>query len=312
MDFVKLLESTDLKPASVNLYAIKLKQLHNEFGRNSDNLDYLLDTERIMNYINGLNSTDNKLAVLNSILKVISNDRAVKYYQKIRNDLNKVKFDKYKNNVQNENFVHYQTLLDATPAPDFNKDSLEKVIFDVMLYFSVRYPMRLTLHNIEVVRNKADMNDNKKNYLYVNNNGVSFVMNNFKNIDSMGKQVIKLFDSDAIVARNYLKFLKKNNVESKRFILNYYLKPLEYKVDMYARNLKKHLKKKIGKDITMNTIRQSYSSALIQSDAYQQMTNEAKEQAHARVLHNTFWANAVYNKIEPPKVQTRSSAKPCE
>jgi hypothetical protein len=167
-----------------------------------------------------------------------------------------------------------------------------------MLYFSVRYPMRLTLHDIEVVRNKNAMTDKTKNYLYVNNNGVCFVMNNFKNVNSMGKQVIKLFDSDAIVARKYLKFVKKNNVNSNKFILNYYLKPLEYKVDMYARNLSKHLLNRIGKRIHGRYTQILFKCFNSITD-YNKMT-EQKNQGHARVLHNTFWANALYNKVEAP------------
>ena len=43
----------------------------------------------------------------------------------------------------------------------------------------------------------------------------------------------------------------------------------------------------------MNMIRSSYETALIQSPKYQQMTNDAKEQAHARLLHAGFMQSSV-------------------
>lgn len=321
MDFKKLLESTGLKPNSVKLYTSRLNKLHNEFSGNSNNLNYLLDTENIMNYINGLNSTDNKLANLNAILKVITDSNTIKFYTEKRNDLNKVKFEKYKNNVKTDDFIDFKILLNATPPPNFNdcilrdssRGSVEKVINDMMLFISVRYPLRLSLYDINVVRKKNLMNDTTKNYLYITNNGISFIMNEFKNVKQMGQQTIKMFESDAKIVREYLKFLKRNNVSSNKFILNYYIKVIEFSsADMFAKKLKNLLKKKLNKDITMNQIRSSYETALIQSAEYNKMTNEAKEQAHARLLHTPFMANLAYNKIEPPKVQTRLSDKKCE
>ena len=60
----------------------------------------------------------------------------------------------------------------------------------------------------------------------------------------MKQQTIKVFDSDAIIIRNSLKLLKKNNVNSNSFILNCYLILLEFSsADMYAKKLKKLRKK---------------------------------------------------------------------
>ena len=60
----------------------------------------------------------------------------------------------------------------------------------------------------------------------------------------MEQQTIKVFDSDAIIIRNYLQFLKKNNVNSNSFILNCYLILLEFSsADMYAKKLKFLLRK---------------------------------------------------------------------
>ena len=136
-------------------------------------------------------------------------------------------------------------------------------------------------------------------------------MNNFKNVATFGKQKIKVFDNDAKIIRNYLKFLKDNKVNSNKFILNYYLQVLEYSPDMYARNLTKKLLKSTGKKITMNQVRSSYETALIQSDAYKQMSNQEKDEAHKRLLHSTYTAQSIYNKVEGCS-DTRSETKPCK
>ena len=62
-------------------------------------------------------------------------------------------------------------LLDATSAPDFNS-SVEKVINDMMLYIPIRYPVHLSLYDINIVRNKSVMNDTTKNHLYITNNSI--------------------------------------------------------------------------------------------------------------------------------------------
>lgn len=295
--------SKDLKPTSVKLYSIKLNKLYNDLGGKDNNNNHLKDTNKVLKYLEGL-KTDDKLAFLNSIIKIGIND---KIYIDERTKLNSEKIDKYKNNVKSADFVEFKELLRVTPAPNFN-DSVEKVIHDFMMFISIRHPLRLILWNINVVRNKSLLSDTKKNYLYITNNGMSFVLNQFKNIANMGQQTIKLFDEDAKIVRDYLKFLKSKGINSNKLVMNYYIKAIEYSsVEVYSRNLKKMLKQRTGKAITMNHVRSSYETALIQSEHYKNMSNEAKQQAHARILHSGFIANLAYNKVEPSKV-----TKPCE
>lgn len=284
----------DLKPASVKLYSIKLNKLYNDLGGKDNNNNHLKDTNKVLKYLEGL-KTDDQLAYLNSIIKIGIND---KVYIDTRTKLNSGKISKYSQNTKCDDFVEFKELLKVCPAPVFS-DSVEKVINDFMLFISIRHPMRLSLWNIDVVRNKALLSDKSKNYLYITNNGMSFIMNNFKNVATFKPQAIKVYDTDAKIIREYLKFLKANNINSNKLVLNFYIKAIEYSSpEVYSRNLKKFLKQRTGKAITMNSVRTSYESALIQSDAYKNMTNEDKQQHHARLLHSGFIANLAYNKVE--------------
>jgi hypothetical protein len=46
----------------------------------------------------------------------------------------------------------------------------------------------------------------------------------------MGQQTIKLFDEDAKIVREYLKFLKSNGINSNKLVLNYYIKAMNIQV----------------------------------------------------------------------------------
>lgn len=295
MDFKKILE-VDLKPSSVKLYNIKLNKLHKELGNNANNIKYLLDTKKVMTYLNGLNSNDDKLAYLNAILKVITNKKVADYYKEQRNKFNKIKLDNYKNNVKNDNFIDYQELLKYSPKPNFN-DDLEKVINDMVLYISVRYPMRLSLYNIRIARSKKNISNNL-NYLYITNKDVKFLMNDFKNIDSMGAVEIEVNEEDKQLIKDYLKFLTNNNVKTEFLLYNYYKGVIPFSsTDMYSRKLKKLLNNIFNADLTMNDIRKSYETNLIQSDKYKTMTNNEKIKQHQKLLHTPFMANLAYNKV---------------
>ena len=104
-------------------------------------------------------------------------------------------------------------------------------------------------------------------------------MQNYKNIDSMGKQVINIEKDDIPVVRAYIKFIKKHlKVQGEtleRLLYNYYDgKIIEISSGIvYGRILSRILEKKLNKHLTMNDLRSSYETHHIQSDAYKKMTN---------------------------------------
>lgn len=291
------LSKTGLKPASVKLYSIKLNKLYNILKGKDNNNNHLLNKSNVMEFINALSSVDDKLAYLNSIIKIINNESLKNYYTNERNNLNKQKFDKYKNNVQSDDFINYDRLLDVAYKPDFTQD-IKTVLNQMLVYMSVRYPIRLSLWNIKIAKSKKDIKPNE-NYLYITTKTMKFIMQNFKNIDSMGPQEIDIEKEDQIIIRNYLKYLSQYLSKVEYLLYNYYNKILEISsTDMYARILKRLLNKRLNREITMNNIRHAYESKLMQSDEYKNMTNAEKEKAHLRLLHTGHIAEMVYNKVK--------------
>lgn len=292
------LRKTGLKEGSIKLYSIKLNKLYNDLKGKENNNNHLYITKNVMNYINKLNSIDDKLAYLNAIIKIIQNEEQLqKYYIEHRNKFNKIKTENYKHNTQPANFVDYDTLLKISPKPDFNKD-IKSVLYEMLLYMSIRYPMRLSLWNMKIAKTTRSIKPNE-NYLYITTKTAKFIMQDFKNISSMGIQEIELDKEDAQTVREYLKYLSNHLKKIEYLLYNYYNKEIiKYSsTDIYARVLQRLLTQKLTKDITMNNIRHAYESKIIQSPDYYKLTNAEKEKLHKRLLHTTETANANYNKV---------------
>jgi hypothetical protein len=301
---------TNLSKQTIKLYSIKLNQLYKNFNAEYDeDFELLSNFQTIINYINDLDvSIDNKLAFINAIVLIVRNSKndevfhTLQKYIKFRNDLSSKKFDKYKDNKKNDNFVEYDELLLATPPPDFKSDMPETILNKMLLWISVRYPLRLSLYNAEIIKSKKGIDDSK-NYFYITPRKLYFLMNNFKNVKIIGKQVIEITDKEHIkIFRDYVKYLNKNGLN--QFLLwNFFRNPMPLiSSEMYAHVLNKLLQKinlntDTGKGITMNDIRKAYETKLINSDYYKTLTNREKELEHKKLLHSPNIAMMVYNKV---------------
>lgn len=294
----------NLSASTIKLYSIKLNQIFKNFNTEFDE-SLFLDFPNIINYIKNLDvSTDNKLAFLNAIIIIVRNaeDNDVFYtlqkYIDARNKLNSEKFDKYKDNIKSDNFEEYDKLLTLTLPPDFKNDSVADVLAKMNLYIAVRYPLRLSLYNAEIIKNKKNIDD-EKNYLYITPRKIYFIMNNFKNVKIIGGQQIEVNEEHEKVIRDYVKWLNKNKL-SEYLLWNFNLKnnkPSKYLgPDLYAFNLKR-LFNSLDLNISMNDIRRSYESKLIKSDYYKNLSNREKEKEHLKLLHSPTIANLVYNKV---------------
>ena len=294
-------KKTNLKDNSIKLYTIRLNNLYNDVGGVNNTNDHLNDTKKIMNYINKSNSLETKVAYLNAITKILEDGNIKDIYTAERKLINNQKFKNYKTNIKPEGFTDYNKLLEASPAPDFTQ-GVKTVLYDFLLYISVRYPLRLNLWDMKIITKKKDINENE-NYLYMSSKKMTIIMNNFKNINSMGKQEIEIENIDKPVIKEYIKFLKKHlkaqKLNMEYLLYNFYnneIIPLSSK-DIYGRILSRLLKKKLDKDLTMNDIRHSKESGLIQSEEYKTLTNKEKDDRHKKLLHNTNTANVYYNKV---------------
>lgn len=307
-EVINHLNKFNVKPPTVKLYSIKLNQLNNDLGITYK--DSFNDFNKIFNYIKNF-STDNQLAFLNSIIFILdsynkkliqnlenSNNKLIKIYKDKRIELNKIKSQKYDNNIKPDNFIYYDKLFNLYTKPDFSEE-LKIVLNRMILYIAIRYPMRNELGNIEIARKKADMNNPNTNYLYITTKNMWFYMNKFKNISSMGKMIILVEKEDQPVIREYLKFLKHNKIDSKRLLLTYYGGVNEFSTnDLFGSKLKTLLSYNFPKNnLTMNNIRRAYETKLINSDAYKSMDNKEKNLKHNRLLHRMGSAHENYNMV---------------
>lgn len=292
----------DISEYTVKLYSLKLNQINKDLnGDKPIDREFKLfdDSNKIIKYINELGGgVDKKLAYLNAIMFVHKKANTDKIYQKRRNELNKIKKEKYMNNTKTESFIDYDELLAAAPIPDFTK-SIKSVFNQMLLYMVMRYPLRLALYDIKFTKIKKNI-DPEQNYIYIAPKKMEFIMNNFKNVKTFGKQTILVDKQTETVIRNYIKFLKNNNIDSDYLLINYYNDvPLLYSSrDVYSVVLKKLLDKLFpGKNVSTNNIRDSYATKIIKSPEYNTMTNAEKENLHKRILHGIETANIYYNKV---------------
>ena len=294
----------NLSQSTIKLYSIKLNQIFKNFNTEFDE-ELFQNFQEVINYVKNLDvSTDNKLAFLNAIILIVRNaeDNDVFYtlqkYIDARNKLNSEKFDKYKDNIKSDNFEEYDKLLALTQPPDFKNDSIADVLAKMNLYIAVRYPLRLSLYNAEIIKNKKNIDD-EKNYLYITPRKIYFIMNNFKNVKIIGGQQIEVNEKHEKVFRDYVKWINKNKL-GEYLLWNFNLKnnkPTKYlSSDLYAYNLRR-LFKSLDLNISMNDIRRSYESKLIKSDYYKNLSNREKEKEHLKLLHSPTIANLVYNKV---------------
>lgn len=286
--FVELLSKFDLKPQSIKLYSIKLNNINKQLPESISSQQAIKKNYKaIIKYIKSLYNINDKLAYLNALIKITENSDALFSFKELRDLLNKMKFKSYKSNKKKDDFVSYDVILDVCkPSTDIN---------EFMLYFSVRYPVRLALWNIKIAKTLKSMNDHD-NYIYVRKNGSKLYMNDFKNSNSMGRVIINIDKEDNEILLAYLKRLDKpiyllyNNDQCHPFV----------SVNAYSRKFKSLLNgalNRLDNPLTMNDVRRSYESFVIQSDAYKALTNTQKDEVHRRLLHNSVTAHSIYNKV---------------
>lgn len=297
--FIKLLEDAGLSKSSVKLYNIKLNQLDEKFNiSNKRVLEESLQYLDILEFIDSQKTNDNKLAYLNAIIKymdLIKADRYRNLFIEERNKYNKIKFKSYDNNIKSSNFVNYKILLAG--SQDIDDMSIKNTLETFMMFLSIRYPIRLSLWDMRITKSKKNI-DETKNYLFIKNRGYSFIMNDFKNFKSFGKYEFDLDEQDWPIVKNYLKKVSTVMPKQEFLLYNYYNGIIKFSSpDIYSKKLKKLLKDKFEKDLTMNDIRRSYESELIQSDRYKNMTNEQQKKEHAKLLHSTNIARLCYNRV---------------
>ncbi len=299
MSYFEFLNKSNLKENSIKLYALKLKQLSEYFDINDSDV-FSKDYDRINEYINNIDKIDNRLAFFNAIIKLMELKNMTERfddYKEERSKLNKIKIEKYENNIKTDKFVEYSKLLSISDTIYYN-GNMEQLFDSFLLFISIRYPMRLSLGNTHVVYSRK-LIDSNKNYLLIEDTRFSFVMNNFKNVKSLGSYEFEIDQSHIFEISKYLKTLT-NIIKNPEFLLYrvYRNEILPYTTSVqYCNRIKKLIKDEIGTIITMNDIRKSYETNLVNSENYKSMTNSEKAKEHKKLLHSHISAIQCYTKI---------------
>ena len=198
-----MVNSTTLK--NYNFYYNKIKE---------NNID-ILNLEELNNFLNK-QSNGNKLLYLWSIIYFNNNLKSI--YQKIIDECNEVKKNNYLNNTD-YNLVNYNNLLEKYR---FNSNDIKNIINSFIIFIIVRYPIRNIFWNIKIVNSKKNINDDQ-NYIVINNFGILFIYNQFKNVKTFKTYEYKVTDKNELkTIRNYYSLIKKHNIlYNDIFLYNY-------------------------------------------------------------------------------------------
>lgn len=241
------------------------------------NPKHLSDTERVIKLVNDLfQSDESKKIALNAICKVLEGKSKFNFYNDIRNDLKrKIAIDKSDNIGKLP--MTYQELLDVP-------NKIDNIYDRFFVYMHVKYPLRLDYYNVPI--NRKDTN-----YMTYDGKTLTFYLNEFKNVKSMGKQVITYQDP---VIDEYMKLKPEYLLyRVNRGKLNIFSSRTAFGVHLT------HLfQKYTGKKITMNDIRKIIESHNIQNPDYVTKTNREKNEMHSKLLHKTSTALNSYNKLD--------------
>lgn len=262
------------------------RQLYNRVLNKLDiqSLDELNDSEDILHRIDSLSSNSYKIMALKAIYHIAESDKQYKPYYSTLLLLQK------KEVVKKTKLP--MTLPELLAIEVKEKNPLKQLVNAMVVWINTHYPLRLDYYNIKI--NPDEITD-KTNYATFKNGILTLYLNDFKNVKSMGPQVIK-YDSDVI--RSYISTLSNYFSGMPIYLLYRWtrsgLKPFSSRI-AYGSHLSDLLKKYTGHSMTINDIRKIHESALIQGSDYASMAPAEKNKQHRKLLHSTKTANEVYN-----------------
>ena len=233
----------NLKESSVKLYITNLKKIYREIecnGRkdicNFDNLDFLKDYDKVMKTLEDENSNTKKnrlIAIVVALQATNAEKNLLEKYSKSMLELAEQSNEQYKKqqktDKQKENWVEYGDLVNL--ANDMlkrikkhgilKKENISKPEYNllqeyVVLRFYLNYPLRNDLSEVKVISSKNE-DDKKQNFLLVDGDKFSLILNDYKTVKTFGSQLYELDDKFSKIVRIFLKhntsgfFITKTN-----------------------------------------------------------------------------------------------------
>lgn len=309
----------NLKQNSIKLYITNLKRLYREIecnGRkeqvcNFDNLDFLKDYDRVMKTIEDENSNTRKnrlIAIVVSLQATDAEKKLIEKYQKSMVELAEQSNEQYRKQErsvkQKENWVEYQGLVDL--ANDMlkrikqnnilKKENLSKAEYNalqeyVVLRFYLNYPLRNDLADVKVITSK-EQNNGKDNFLLVDGEKISLILNEYKTVKTFGPQ---LYELDQKFSKIIHIFLKHNDS-------GFFITKTNRKDPISANGITKLLNKlfmrEVDKRISTSMIRSIVASHDRRNDATIAEIERLKKSVQKKFLHSLETNNTIYRKVD--------------
>jgi hypothetical protein len=309
-------DKLNIKDITKKNYLQRILTLHNKLYHETpkSDLNFLNNTENIINFINSeytsAETQKSFLVAIKSIITYLEFDNSIieKYNiiisqkrKEIDNkNMNNVKDDKYheidkklwekilielKQKITSEYGKLYISKNEITNQRKYNNYVRLLEEYKLLMYYFYQAPTRLEIYNCFLTKSDVNLNYIKDGYYHVNN---------YKNIKSMGKQKIKLHEKINDMVNNLL------IINHGECLFNQYVnhKIVSFNTSKtFGKYITRTLKKYFNVEMSINTLRKSYESNLIQSLEYQKLTNFEKIKKHNELLHGINIANKIYNKV---------------
>lgn len=269
-----------MKESSKVIYERVLKKI--DINNPNDINDY----KRILHNINALSSDSYKLIALRAIYN-IATDKQYSYYKPLYQELQN------KNNKKDK--ILPMTLQQLYGITVVEKDPIKQLVNGFIIYMNTHYPLRLDYYNLLINPKETSKSDN---YVIYRNGILTLYLNDFKNVKSMGPQVITYNDP---IIKEYIAKLTAYFGHTPEYLLYRYdkdkknIKSFGSRI-AYGRYLQDILTKYSGVKLTINDIRKIHESTTIQGNGYNELTTEQKNNIHSKLLHSKNTALVSYNK----------------
>jgi len=294
-----------LKPATIKMYINNLKNLKKKVENDDksvlDNIDFLNEIDKVNENLDHLHYTT-KRNYFNAIIVVLlasEKNELVKEYQSIRDKLNQQYEDEQATGVisdkQKDNFVDISEIhkvideikyeIDIKKLKkktDLSKKDYQLFMVYLLISIYVKYPFRNDVANMSVISkrqyNKLKIEEKtENNYLVVEKNKMSFVLNEYKTSKKYNEKIIPIDKELEKIFRLYfrltnLKF-KMDNGHSTILFVSSTGQPLSR--NGISQLLLKTFKQRLGKSISTTMLRKIYLSS-----KYQDVKEEMEKDAH--------------------------------
>jgi len=307
----------NLKESSIKLYITNLKRIYREIecnGRkdicNFDNLDFLNDYERVMQTLEdeNLNTKKNRLiAIVVSLQATKANPKLIERYTKEMIELAEQSNEQYKKqektDKQKENWVDYEDLVRLANEmlgrlkkhSILTKDELSRAEYNllqevVLLRFYLNFPIRNDLADVRVISDKSE-DDKKNNFLLVDGDHISLLLNEYKTAKTFGPQEYIMDKKFSKIVRIFLKHNKSG------YFITKSNRTEAITPNGITKLLNRLFKRELDKTISTSMIRHITATYDKRNDKTLAELEELKKKVQKKYLHSDD-TNQLYRKVK--------------